>query len=253
MDSTEIQGICFQLYAQLRSYFSIPCENPVLEAIYFGFRYQPPFILPRARDDRLNVHVAWDPTSGISIWTDDIGSTLNEIPVKNASELGRFITGLRFGLEDVDVQVSVGILGDAVSEAHLHALLQAQLGAFVVSVMPAGAVQVARDLGFENDVVILAGPEYACAAAPPGPTPVAAGTLMSRAHGSYGVALYSNPRRELADDDALAWVAQEFSNLSWTSVRPGAETRTVALPSHFAALMKTIRFPTLPYVRLEFI
>jgi hypothetical protein len=253
MDSTEIQCICFQLYAQLRSYFSIGCNKPILEAIYLGFRYQPPFILRRAHDDRLNVHVAWDPTSGISIWTDDIGSTLSEIQLKNPSEFDRYITSLRLGLEGVYVQISVGILGDAVSETHLPGLIQAQIGAFVVSVMPAGAVQVARDLGFENDVFILAHVEYASAAPPPGPSPVAAGTIVSRAHAAYAVALYSNPRRDLADDDALAWIAQEFSNLSWTSVRPGAETRTVAIPPHFAALMKAIRFPTLPYLRLEFI
>jgi len=79
-----IRALAFALYARIRVYDPGPlgtgdiAECPAKEAVpaFFGFRYQPPFVLAR-QEDATTIHAAWDVASGVMAVTDDTGRVLH--------------------------------------------------------------------------------------------------------------------------------------------------------------------------------
>lgn len=73
--------------------------------LFFGFRYQPPFLLkqnsdssslyilnPEAANNGVNLNIAWDRQSGVSVWINDTGDILHSAETKDFTDLMLMIT-----------------------------------------------------------------------------------------------------------------------------------------------------------------
>jgi hypothetical protein len=247
LDATGSKALCFRLYAQFRSFISLPAWSSQVDQLFFGYRYAPPFLLPRPESGRISVHGAWHRPSSISLWTDDTGSTLAQVSLASIGDVARYIAGLRVGLEPLDVTFSLGLVGEILSMADVGPL-QA-VGALIFTILPAAHVQATPD-GL-NDIFVGRPMEQAFGDAAAAAPPLASAVVVAPGHCGYSMSLYVNAGRR-RPDEALEWLAEQFSNLSWLSVLPGREGRVAALPPHVAALLRRTRSATLPMARFEF-
>jgi hypothetical protein len=252
MDSTAIKALAFRLYAQLRTYFSLQCDKPQVEQLFFGYRYQPPFALGRTDDTAITIHIAWNCHAGIAIATDDVGTALAELKMPGFEDVRRFVTELRSALAPLRTTFTVGIAGELLYESELDAFSHFPDGVFVFSIFPCASVQVAVDPECSEDIYVRIGTEQAYGDAGESAEPIVSAVVLAKGHCPYTMSLYIEPRTR-GNSDSLGWLAGEFSKLSWLSVMPGRERRVTALPPHFAALLRRTRFSSLPLSRFEFL
>ena len=122
--------------------------------IFFGFRYQPPFLLQRIQDTVLILYVFWDPISTESVWTDDTGSTLHSTKMKNLFTIIATYEELKKVFNDIKLILSIGIFFDNVSPKFIESLIHVpNVNLFTIN--PAPFVQVSFSTKVDEDSIIF--------------------------------------------------------------------------------------------------
>jgi hypothetical protein len=254
----EIATLAFVVYSRIRLFAPAPFgmidiarfETAVL---FFGFRYQPPYVL-RRRSETVTMHVAWDVESGLSAWMDDIGSVLHVLGQATLERLVRMIWDLVDFLRSADVRLTVSVLAEGISN-ELYTRITREFGVLlkkttVFTALPAAAVQVVFPDEFADDAVLIGQREQQCDGR--FREPLACCFVASQNHPSYMCALYLTERTGPPEAVLIEFV-RAMSHLSWLSVKPGAEKRTIAYPPHVAALLRKNSGDTLIVDRFEFL
>jgi hypothetical protein len=251
-----MRTLAYVVYSRIRLFAPSPFgmidvakfETAVL---FFGFRYQPPYLLRRSAKE-MTMHIGWDPENDLTAWMDDIGSVLHVLADTTLEVLIRLVIDLVEFLKDV--KLTLTILGEGISE-ELFVEIQNKLGknlkrTAVFAVCPAPAVQVVfRDV-FDDDALIFAQREQCWQGE--FREPIISGYVVSQHHPAYLCLLYvcyDSERPQVV----LRGYVQNMSYLSWLSVKPGSEKRTIAYPPHIGALLRKNHEDTLVVSRFEFL
>ena len=231
--------------------------------LFFGFRYKPPFLLGRnteeftghdildVKDDEkrksnsMTIHIAWDEATKMSSWIDDTGSILHVLPRTDFNTIHRLINDASLLLSGMELKFTLSILAEGISSELYKEISetfgQAMNNFTLFAVSPAPTVQVLFEEQFDEDAVIFAsaeqfleninGNEYM---KPQSTCYVVAHTLPA-----YSVSLYSNPVWNWKPANEIVFeYAKQMSHLSWLSVKPGSEVRTISYPPHICALLR---------------
>jgi hypothetical protein len=252
MKIIEIKALAFHIYSQIRTYFSFQTPFPELEQLFFGYRYEPPFVLGRPDESTIVIHFAWNSTAGLAIATDDTGAILTELQLMSVSDIGRFIGALRRQLTGLHPIFSLGIMGEFLYDTDLTNLSRMGDGVFIYSILPCSAVQITTDFDCNEDVYVRVPQEQIHSDGGECAPPLASAIVLAKGHCSYQMSLYVEPRKKQSGD-SLEWLAGQFSRLSWLSVLPGKERRVAALPPHFAALLRRTQCSVASCSRFEFL
>jgi hypothetical protein len=256
----EIKTFAFIVYSRIRVFTPGPfgmvnASRSDSAALFFGFRYQPPFVLRRWSSEEVTLHIAWDCRQEASAWIDDSGSALHFFPRTPLAKLAELMTdALRF-LSSVRVRFTVAVIGSGISRELLASLRSAfgGLEVIILAVNPEPAVQVIfRDV-FDDDAVIFSdseqcreGDEKICE---PGE---ATCYVVARSLLAYSASVYMRSSAEEAKEVLLDF-AKQMSHLSWLSVKPGSELRTISIPPHVVALLRKLASPCSMLSQYEFL
>lgn len=255
----DLKTLAFVVYSRIRTFK--PCPFGMIDIgthetsiLFFGFRYEPPFLLGRKKNDELGmhqnensmtIHIAWDEMTKKSSWIDDTGSILHVLPNTDFNRIHSLINDAIQLFHGIELKFTLTILAEGIS-SELYKEISDSFGQTMNSftlfaVSPAPTVQVLFEEQFDDDAVIFApaeqflqsysGTEYM---KPQSTCYVVAHTLPA-----YSVSLYSNPafNWKPADEFVLEY-AKQMSHLSWLSVKPGSEVRTISYPPHISALLR---------------
>jgi hypothetical protein len=258
--SDEIKTFAFIVYSRIRVF--APCPFGMINiapndsaALFFGFRYQPPFVLRRRSSSELTLHVAWDSNGRASAWIDDAGSALHFFPMMPLPKLAEVMTDAVRLLVGVSVRFTVSVLGVGISRELLGSLRASfnGLNVLIFAVNPEPAVQVIFRDAFDDDAVIFGDQEQfregdervfqeadACC------------YVVARSLPAYSASLYLDKPGKKAKELLLEFV-RDMSHLSWLSVKPGSELRTISLPPQVVALLRKITPPCSLLSRYEFL
>jgi hypothetical protein len=239
----DFESLAFRIYSRVRI-----CETaqhpPFFVFPYDVYRPQPPFLLRRT-GDHLSLHIIWDEQTQSSCWSDDIGSILLWISKAPLDRI-RTIVDRATRTFGADLRrITFAALAEGLTKeqiGHIVKVLGPGLDIFVLA--PAPAVQARFTEDFCDDVVVFDdgwndGPFE---------QPLAACYVMSKRLPSYKCAIYRGGGR-----DALANYAQQMSHLSWMSVKPGNEERTISYPPHLCSLLAQGRGSVFAVARFEFL
>jgi hypothetical protein len=214
-------------------------------------RFQPPFLL-RRYEDEIMLDFLWHDSRKLMIVTDDIGSilfTMAPLPP------GRSMDGARKAIENLRERyerakclrgVTLSIFAEGIGEDLMRAIVNAFGPDFpVFTIYPAPAVQTRFGEEFDDDAIVFDEPKRL---ADRGCDPAAAGFVVSQNQGVYRVAIYrGGGKAELVE------YARRASALSWLTVRPGAEKRSVAFPPQLVAMIRQSRMPVFDVTQCEFL
>jgi hypothetical protein len=254
----EIRTLAFVVYSRIRVFAPSPfgmidIARFETAMLFFGFRYQPPYLLRRSTTG-ITMHIGWDPRSELASWMDDIGSVLHVLPHTNLDVLARLIADLADFLKDVEMRLTLTVLGEGIPE-DLFLAIQNRLGRLsnrtcIFTVSPAPALQVVFGEAFDDDALIVTEPELCYAGQHR--EPLITAYVVSQRHPAYICSLYAgdnktNPRLILES------YLRNMSHLSWLSVKPGSETRTISYPPHICALLRKNHADTWMVNRFEWL
>jgi hypothetical protein len=246
---TDLRTIAFVLYSRIRIF-----TPPATECdLFYGFRYQPPFLLRRS-GDVMRIHIAWDPLTHMTAWIDDIGSVLAVRPGVEIVNLRRIVSELKDQFADIDIEVTLSVLGEGITEEQFG-FLENRVSVenermSVYAISPAPAVQVCFGQEFEDDALLIEKREQIWEGE--FRQPLATGFVISKKKPAWMCSLYESESRE-SPPTVLFDFVKEMSSLSWLSVKPGAEKRTVSYPPHIAALLSQNGTDTRIVGRFEFL
>jgi hypothetical protein len=147
----EIRTLALVVYSRIRIFTPSPfgmidIARFETSMLFFGFRYQPPYILPRSSQTMI-MHIAWDQETRLTAWMDDIGSVLHVVSKSTLEELSRFVADLVNFLRGTDLRLTLTVLGEGINDDLFHAI-EKQFGrhfrrTVLFALAPAPAVQVA--------------------------------------------------------------------------------------------------------------
>ena len=231
--------LSFHVYSQIRIHSDIPSveiidiiktfntQKFIPTDIFFGFRYQPPFLLQRVQENTLIIHVFWDPVSTESVWTDDTGSTLHVVKMKNLLAIATVHDDLKKVFTDIKLILSIGILVESISPRMIEQIKHiANINIYTITTAP--YVQINYSSKTEEDSIIFTNYEQ-ISSIPEGNTkPLLNCFVVSRRFPAYQLSLYHTSNANQMD--TLKSIATNLSNLSWLSVKPGSEKRTTGYP-----------------------
>ena len=261
----EIAAFAFVVYSRIRNFSPTPFGMISLAPVslgeaatfFFGYRYQPPFLLPRSDNRNVTMHVAWDHVQNMSTWMDDIGSVLQFLP---ESPLDRLVQTMRSCIDmlpGVTVRFTVSVLAEGISRRLLHHI-ESALGPLLSSttifaVSPEPTVQVLFKEEFQDDAVIFsAAQQFRASSDDEFEPPLATCYVVAHTLPAYGVSLYTKPATGTPEDTVRAY-AKHMSHMSWLSVKPGSENRTISYPPHVCALIRKNTPSTTILSRYEFL
>lgn len=220
--------------------------------IFFGFRYQPPFLLQRIKENVLVLHVFWDPVSNESVWTDDTGSTLHAAKIGSLLEISSAFNELKNVFNEIKVILSVGLIVKSVSPKLIEPIKHIS-DINIYTILPAPFIQVQYPFKTDEDGIIFSDYEQISNVSDFDMKPLVSCYVVSRRFPAYYLSLYysSDPNYT----ETLKSIAINLSNLSWLSVRPGHEKRTIGYPPGFNLILQKIpanssavnKFEFLPY------
>jgi hypothetical protein len=256
----EIKTFAFVVYSRIRVF--APCPFGMIDigpnessSLFFGFRYQPPFVLKRAHGAELVVHIAWDYVSEASAWIDDAGSVLHHFPQTPIAKLHELMLKVAGLLAGARVRFTLVVLAQGISQRRLDELLlnMRDLEVQVFTVVPEPAVQVMFNEEFDDDAVIsgvaeqfredldgeFVDPDASC-------------FVVARSLPAYSASVYGIGDPTRAKEVLLKFVTS-MSHLSWLSVKPGSEMRTISIPPQVVALLRRIEPSCAVLSRYEFL
>ena len=244
----EMKTLAFVVYSRIRTFIPYPygmidiSSNNTAAIFIFGFRYRPPFLLQR-QQKAVTFHIAWDQHTEMSAMIDDIGSVLHVLPRTKIQGILKLINDAKQLLYGAEVQFTVSILAEGISEDLYDEICQTfgseldKVTLFAVS--PAPNVQVLFKEQFKDDAVIFAPVEQFMESCDGKEYKKALATCYVVAHTlpAYSVSLYTNDVWKPPETCVLEY-AKQMSHLSWLSVKPGSESRTISYPPHICALLR---------------
>lgn len=258
-DTTEIKTIAFVVYSRVRVFTPRPfgmvfLANKEIAACFFGYRYQPPSFLTTNEHVELGMHVCWDLRVGLTAWVDEIGAVMHVLPVSNIDRLFQFLREQTSLFNTSKVRITISILAEGISKPLLDELkmksMQLNLPITVFSVYPSATIQVSFKEDFKDDVIVYCDVEYVEEVCPNPAKPYATCFVVSKQEQPYSISLFTesfDPRMTLFD------YAQNMSHLSWLSVKPTMEGRTISYPPHMMALLRKGNGPVAQISQLEFL
>jgi hypothetical protein len=254
----EMKSLALVVYSRIRVFAPSPfgmidVAGFETATLFFGYRYQPPYLL-RRQHPFFTMHVAWDPVGELTTWMDDMGSVLHVLPRTSLDVVARLLNDFQAFLTGPDVRITFTVLGEGIS-ADLFGAIERKFGQLlkitsVFAVAPAPAVQGLFKDVFDDDVVISAPMEQASDGA--FRLPLATCFVASQRQPAYACSLYFSAQRGEPEGLLMEYV-KNMSHLSWLSVKPGSEKRTISYPPHVCALLRKNHSETLVVNRFEFL
>ena len=261
----EISAFAFVVYSRIRNFSPAPYGMISLApaslgdagSLFFGYRYQPPFVLPRQNERKMTMHVAWDQAQNMSAWMDDIGSVLQFIPNTPLGKIIQTMGNCVKIMEGTEVRFTISVLAEGLSP-ELLSQIETALGPFlpnttIFSVSPEPTVQVLFKEEFQDDAVIIADAEqYRSSTDGEFARPYATCYVVAHTLPAYSVCVYTKPTVTSPETTLMEYVKQ-MSHLSWLSVKPGSRSRTISYPPHICALIRKNSASTTILSRYEFL
>ena len=251
----EIKTLAFVVYSRIRLMSPTPLgmidmhQNDASPLI-FGFRYQPPFLLKRKEENSslIGFHYAWDYTTKKFSVVDDIGSILHVLVIDSIDRLSLFIQDCCNIVENHVSQKTLSILAEGLSASFLEEFKsKLDQDILLFSVYPASTVQILFDEDFDDDVIIEDVQQIAFSEQEKYLEPISSVYIASKYHPSYKASVYHGSKEDLIE------YVKTMSNLSWLSVKPGQEKRTISYPPHICALLRKNGCDTTVLSKFEFL
>ena len=194
----------------------------------------------------------WDIENSLSVWTDDIGSSLHEYKTPDAEWILNTLSDAVRILKTITIEATLCILGEGITELDYDRL--ACLGEIVIcSIQPRPEVQLSSEFCVEGDVVVKCPWECQSKVDKVYRAPLCSCVVVSSKHLGYSLSLYRCPSAETDPEQVLYRVAQNLSNLSWLSAKPEKAQRDVIYPPHLAVILKKTRREMGYFDRFEFL
>jgi hypothetical protein len=241
----ELRTFAFVVYARTRIFAPVPYGMidiaPAVSSSYcFGFRYQPPFLRPR-HDPILTIHIGWDPELEVSAWTDDIGSILHYLPGTPLPKLSQLMQDACQSLTPTQVRFTLAVFGEGITMA-LQNMLESVFASLhltvrIFAIAPQPNVQATFSEEFDDDAIVFDTPEQSRNGPGEFVTPDATCFVVARHLPAYSVSYYARDARK-PPDEILREHVREWSHITWLSVKPGSEKRTIAYPFQIVVLIR---------------
>lgn len=255
----EIKTLAFVAYSRIRifkpqPYGRINLSDHDTAFLFFGYKYQPPFFLPRTGTS-MTLHLAYEPHTGKTAFVDDSGSILHcltqYIPIEQLKEMALDAV---HASKVADMNITITILGEGITEQLISEINEKFSVSFpnfmLFSVYPSPLVQVVFDEDFDDDAIIYSTLEQQWAGE--FKPPLASCYVVSHEHPPYHVSVYTQGAWKSPETNIMDYVKQ-MSHLSWLSVKPGSEKRTISYPPHICALLRKSSMQTLVVNQFEFL
>ena len=257
-DQLSIKTLGFVVYSRVRVFAPRPFGMVFLApqsiaACIFGFGYQPPFLLKQRTNDFI-IHICWDLHSNLSTWCDDTGSVMHVLPVNSIQTLFGFISELVELIKETTVKTTLTVLDEGITPDLLSSIRtnisNSKCEVTLFSMFPSASTQCIFNETFDDDVIIFEKPDYSSQNQNKYETPVISCFVASQTLQPYKCSLYSqsfDPKQTLFD------YVQRMSHLSWLSVKPSMENRTISYPPHMMALLRKGNGPVSQLSMLEYL
>lgn len=254
----ELKTLAFVVYSRIRTMSSTPygmyhITTRESATLFFGFRYQPPFLLPHDDTKPTYIHLAWDPENHLIAWIDCTGSILQVQPVEGVATIISRLTDVLQLLSQHTIKFTLTILGESIENKMLTEVKQ-QLSQFSISIFscfPSQQIQINIPNFIKDDILVFAPQETQFSMSDDIAEPLESCFVIARTLPPYSLSVYQcfdDPPRE-----ALKKFATQMSMLSWLSVKPHCELRTVSYPPHICALLRKNNSVTDVISRYEFL
>ena len=254
----EMKTLAFVIYSRIRVFSPSPfgmidiAPHKWTAAIFFGFRYKPPFLLNR-NGKGMTLHIAYDPETKFSAWVDEIGSILHVLKA-DIQYIKEMVKDTINNNKVSDVKLTITILAEGITKETKEMLLNDFSNDYsnfmILSVHPSPTIQAIFTEQFDDDVVIFSPLEQAWEGE--FLQPLSSCYVASHYQPPYQIALYSCNSLQ-SPESSLMDYAKTMSHLSWLSVKPGSERRTISYPPHISALLRKCCKETLIVNRFEFL
>ncbi|OHS94042.1 hypothetical protein TRFO_39786 [Tritrichomonas foetus] len=254
----EMKTLAFVVYSRIRLFSPTPfgmidIGTHDTATLFFGFRYQPPFLL-RRNGNEMTLHIAYDPQTNLTAWMDDVGSVLHVLKLNSLSKVKELVQDAVSANQIDDAKVTLSILAEGIT-SELNQSIQYDFrfdfpNYKLFSVYPSPTVQIIIDEAFDDDAAIFANVEQAWEGE--FLQPLSSVYVVSHCQPAYHVSLYTKDAWKSPESDILDYV-RKMSHLSWLSVKPGSEKRTISYPPHICALLRKSCKETLVVNRFEFL
>jgi hypothetical protein len=256
----EIKTFAFIVYSRIRIFAPSPfgmisVAPNVIAPLFFGYRYQPPFVLRRRSGTELTIHIAWDLVSEASAWIDDVGSVLHFFPQTPIPQIRELMVDAIRSLSGISVRFTFSVLGSGISQRRLKNFRAVFRGMDVAlfALTPEPTIQVMFRDTFKDDAVIFTDPEhFRLMDGGDLAQPDANCSVTAQLFPAWRASVYGQESPETAKAVLTAFV-REMSQLSWLSVKPGSEARTVSIPPHIVALLRKVMPTYGAFSRYEFL
>ena len=145
-------------------------------------------------------------------------------------------------------QKTLSILAEGLSASFLEEFKsKLDQDILLFSVYPASTVQILFDEDFDDDVIIEDVQQIAFSEQEKYLEPISSVYIASKYHPSYKASVYHGSKEDLIE------YVKTMSNLSWLSVKPGQEKRTISYPPHICALLRKNGCDTTVLSKFEFL
>ena len=257
-DQLSIKTLAFVVYSRVRVFAPRPFGMVYLApqsiaACFFGFGYQPPFLLKQRTNDFI-IHICWDVKSKLSTWCDDTGAVMHVLPVNSITTLFGFISELVDLFQQITVKTTLTLLDEGITPELLsdinNNISTAKCEITLFSMFTSASTQCVFTESFLDDVVVFDKPEFSFQNETKYENPVLTCFVCSQNLQPYTCSLYTqtfDPKSVLMD------YVQRMSHLSWLSIKPGMENRTISYPPHMMALLRKANGPVAQLSMLEYL
>ncbi|EAX92157.1 hypothetical protein TVAG_383300 [Trichomonas vaginalis G3] len=239
----ELKTLAFVVYSRIRTMSSAPygmyhITTRESATLFFGFRYQPPFLLPHDDTKPAYIHIAWDPKTHLIAWIDCIGSILQVQPVDNIETIISRIIDVSQLLSSHPIKFTLTILAENLQNQLLNEV-KVKMSNFQIAVFScftSPQIQINIPDYIKDDIIVFAPPETQFTLENDIAEPLSSCFVISSTLPPYQLSVY-----QCFDDlpkVSLKKFATSMSMLSWLSVKPHCELRTVSSPPHICALLR---------------
>lgn len=264
--TNEIESLVFDLYSTIRIYKPFPFGmteplNKLPLKLFFGYRYQPPVYLDREDKNLMNVHIAWDEVTQTASFVDEIGSVFDVVPNISIANMNTIINDIKKMFKEIPVKFTLSILSEGITQKlnqEIHQKIDPEIlkNILLFAISPQPNIQCLFDENFDEDVLIFApteqfmqstdGTEFLI--------PLCSCYVVSNFLHAYSISFYSNQMViSAAPQRHVYQFAHQMSNLSWLSIKPKCEKRTISYPPHISALLKKTNAPVKRIAKYEFV
>lgn len=257
-----IKCLALSVYTRIREINPAPYGKLVFgpdefASLFFGFRYCTAFSIERkVAEDSLRLHIAWDPETRISAWSDDACNCFHINKPMDIEGIKQTFLTIKKQLQNVNIGIVMTIVAEGINEEQYNEFMQEELSDIsdfsLISVYPVPSAQADFHTVFDDDIVVIA-PNERTFDSPPGGylMPLSTGFVVPHHLTPYQVSIFSHQKDD--DQTALFEISQELSYMSWTSATFSQDKRISALPLHIRALLRRTKKPTLSVARFEFL